>query len=65
MESTNPAGYALSLEIGYGKALGKRIILVEQHPDMNRERHFSMIRATSDDIFENLDDAIKFLKSLS
>jgi nucleoside 2-deoxyribosyltransferase len=63
MESTNPAGYALSLEIGFAKALGKEIIFIEEHPNENRKRHFAMVRECADKNFKTLIEAIEYLKS--
>lgn len=33
MEASNPGGYSLALEVGFAKALGKRIFLVDQVED--------------------------------
>ncbi|MES9902676.1 MAG: nucleoside 2-deoxyribosyltransferase domain-containing protein [Sedimenticola sp.] len=61
MEASNPGGYALALEIGYAKALNKRIILVDEHSSKTRERYFEMVRYVSDKRFNTLDEAIRFL----
>lgn len=60
-EASNPGLYALALEVGYAKALGKHIILVEQHPDEQRTRYFGMLRACADVRVTSLDEAINFL----
>lgn len=61
MEATNPGGFALALEIGYAKALGKKIVLVESHADPVRERYFDMVRQVADANFRRLEDAISYL----
>jgi len=64
MESSNPAGYALCLEVGFAKALGKTILFVEEHPSKSREKYFSMVRACSDKTFKDIELAIEYLKTL-
>lgn len=61
MEDSNPGGYALALEIGYAKALDKVVILVENIKDPLTKKYFEMVRSSSDFIFENIEDAIKFI----
>jgi nucleoside 2-deoxyribosyltransferase len=61
MEESNPGGYALALEVGYAKALGKRIVFVDQIHDPIRKRYFEMIRQTSDRVFSTLADALAFI----
>lgn len=63
MELHNPGGYALALEIGYAKALGKKIILIEEHPDNERRKHFDMIREVVDHNFNDLESALISLNS--
>lgn len=60
-EASNPGLYALALEVGFAKALGKQIILVEQHPDEARSRYFGMLRACSDVRLASLEEAIDLL----
>ena len=61
MEASNPGGYSLALEVGFAKALGKTIILVDQIEDPSISRYFEMVRQCSDRIFSSLDEAIKYL----
>ncbi|MDF2410889.1 hypothetical protein GWQ29_15860 [Aeromonas sp. 2HA2] len=61
MESTNPGGYSLALEVGFAKALGKEIILVDQIKDATVSRYFEMVRQCSNRIFSTLEDAIEHL----
>jgi len=58
MEASNPGGYALALEIGYAKALGKRIYLVDGLVDQKTRRHFEMVRQCADLTFHDLESAI-------
>ena len=66
LESTNPGGFALALEIGYAKALGKRVIFVDERSasDPQIGRYLTMISAASDVVFNNLEDGIDFLQKL-
>ena len=65
LEDTNPGGYALALEVGFAKALGKRIILVDEKSAVDEvaARYLAMVRATADLTFENLEEAVQFLAS--
>lgn len=65
MERDNPGGYALSLEVGFAKALKKLIVLVEEHPNEHRYRYFEIIREVADLKFETLEEAIDYLTSVS
>lgn len=58
MEASNPGGYALALEIGYAKALGKRIYLVDGLVDEKARRYFDMVRQCADLNFRDLESAI-------
>jgi nucleoside 2-deoxyribosyltransferase len=53
MEKNNPGGYALALEIGYAKALGKSIFLIDEHDDAQRQHYFEMVREVSDKRYES------------
>jgi len=65
MEADNPSGYGLALEIGYAKALGKKIILVDERSttDSVFQKRFDMARSCADVICNSLEDAILLLKS--
>lgn len=58
MEASNPGGYALALEIGYAKALGKRIYLVDALVDEKARKYFEMVRQCADLTFQDLESAI-------
>jgi len=66
LESSNPGGYALALEIGYAKALGKTVIFVEDPPTASdeRARYLEMLRATADYDCVSIGDGSKILRSL-
>jgi hypothetical protein len=66
LEITNPAGYALALELGYAKALGKRIILVDEKSPANEQtkRYLGMICAIADTSFETFEEGLNYLKVL-
>jgi nucleoside 2-deoxyribosyltransferase len=64
MESSNPGGYSLALEIGFAKALGKTIFLVDQIEEASMSRYFEMVRQCSERVFSTLDEAVNHLESL-
>jgi nucleoside 2-deoxyribosyltransferase len=64
MEASNPAGYSLALEVGFAKALGKRIFLVDQVENPAVRRYFEMVRQCSERVFPTLDEAVDHLLSL-
>lgn len=51
MEASNPGGYSLALEVGFAKALGKQIIMVDQVTEPSVKRYFEMVRQCSDRVF--------------
>ena len=61
MEATNPGGYSLALEVGFAKALGKAIFLVDQIEDPVVSRYFEMVRQCANRTFLALDDALEYL----
>ncbi|BAS31184.1 hypothetical protein [Dehalococcoides mccartyi] len=65
MEKTNPSGYGLACEIGYAKALGKTVVLVDEKQESDAEfsRYFAIVRELADVVFENLDDGVRFLNT--
>jgi nucleoside 2-deoxyribosyltransferase len=66
-EATNPSGYGLSVEVGYGAALGKHIILVDEkskaEPSVGRYLH--IVRETADVDFNTLEEGIAYLRKLA
>lgn len=64
MEASNPGGYSLALEVGFAKALGKRIFMVDQIEDPAMSRYFEMVRQCSERVFPTLAEALDYLASL-
>lgn len=64
MEATNPGGYSLALEVGFAKALGKSIYLVDQIADPSVSRYFEMVRQCSNRVFRSLDEAIEYIATV-
>ena len=58
MDSDNPSGYGLALEVGYASALFVPIWYVCEDTTA-RQRYFGMVRACSDKLFSDLDEAIR------
>lgn len=64
MEASNPGGYSLALEVGFAKALGKRIVMVDQIADLSVRRYFEMVRQCSERVFPTLGEALDYLAHL-
>lgn len=64
MEASNPGGYSLALEVGFAKALGKRIFMVDQIEDPSVQRYFEMVRQCSERVFTTLEEALDHLSSM-
>lgn len=67
LEATNPAGYALALEVGYAKGLGKTVILVDEKSARDEQggRYLQMVRAAADATFDSFDEGVAFLERLA
>jgi nucleoside 2-deoxyribosyltransferase len=63
MEATNPGGYSLALEVGFAKALGKRIVLVDGLGLQPRSRYFDMVRQCADEVYESIDEALELFSA--
>jgi nucleoside 2-deoxyribosyltransferase len=63
MESTNPGGYSLALEIGFAYALGKAVVLVDEIKDPTVSRYFEMVRQCSGRVFTTLAQAVDYLRT--
>ena len=61
MDSSNPSGYGMSLEIGYAHALGKRIVFLDWIYDDWRSRYFGMVRSVADVVCSREADALDLL----
>lgn len=69
MEQSNPAGYALALEIGYAKGFyfytDKIVILIHDDPqDGKRWHYFEMVHQLCDYVFVDIDSGITCLKGM-
>jgi len=66
MQSDNPSGIGLTLEVGYARALDKSIILVDERSknDEAFANRFKIVRESSSIVFDNLEDGINFLKKI-
>ena len=64
LEAANPAGYALALEVGYAKGLGKPVILVDERSsaDEQTRRYLQMVRAAADATFNSFEDGVAYLQ---
>ncbi|GGX19285.1 nucleoside 2-deoxyribosyltransferase domain-containing protein [Aquimarina muelleri] len=67
MTKDNPSGYGLALEIGYAKAKGKLIILIDEKSpsDSLFEKYFLICKESSDVNFETLENAINYIKKFN
>lgn len=67
VEPDNPSGYGLTLEIGYAKALGKTIILVDERSkyDAQFRKYFKIVRESSNVVFDDLESGLSFLERFS
>ena len=65
MEASNPGGYSLALEVGFAKALGKFIVLVDQIGNPSVAKYFEMVRQSSDMVFRDVDSAIAHIRAQS
>lgn len=57
MENNNPSGVGLSLEVGFAKARGIPIILVDEKFD----KYFAIVRSSADITMNSLDEGILLL----
>lgn len=66
MEESNPSGYGLMLEIGLAHGLGKTIILIDERSKIDNDfaRYFKMAHHISNVVFDNLAEAILYLRTL-
>jgi nucleoside 2-deoxyribosyltransferase len=67
MSENNPSGYGLALEIGYAKAKSKLIVLIDKRSPKDRifKKYFSICQESSNVMFDDLDEAIGYLKTFS
>ena len=67
LEATNPGGYNLAFEVGYAKALGKRVVFIDAKSgnDARQRRHVSMLQTVADATPTTLAGAIVFLQQMN
>lgn len=65
MEKDNPSGIGLSLEVGYAKAKGKTIILVDERSGVDEKfcKRFNIVKESASVSYNNLEDGITLLQS--
>lgn len=63
MEIGNPSGFGIALEIGYARAKGKTIILVDEKSKIDPDfaKYFRMSVESSSIYFESLKEGIEYL----
>jgi hypothetical protein len=57
MDSANPSGFGLSLEVGFARAMHRTIFYVCEDTT-DRQKYFGMVRACATRVFDSLDTAI-------
>lgn len=67
MEVSNTSGLGLCLELGYAKALGKTIVLVDEKSKHDHEfaKYFRIAQESADVILDNLDAGISYILTFS
>jgi len=67
LEASNPGGYDLALEIGFAKALGKTVILVDEKSEKDEitAKYFTLAREISDVTFRSLGEGLEYLKAFT
>lgn len=67
LEKTNPLALGLIFELGYARGLRKKVILVDEKTrhDSEYAKQFRFARESVDVIFEDLEEAISYLKSFT
>jgi len=67
LEVTNPGGYALALEVGYAKALGKYIVLVDEkscaRPHLRS--YLEMLRIVADEVYDSFEEGVQALTRIT
>lgn len=67
LESSNPSGYGLSVEIGYARALEKFVVLVDEKSssDTRLEKRLRILQSTASVVFSRFSDGVHYLRSLA
>lgn len=61
MDSLNPSGIGLALEVGFARGMGIPVVLVVEKGVIN-QKHWEIVKQASDFFFEDLSDAVVFLR---
>ena len=61
MDSRNPSGFGLSLELGYAAALGRKIVFVDAIKDDWRSKYFGMHRELASYVAPNIATACAWI----
>lgn len=64
MESSNPSGFGIALEVGAASILGKTIILVDEKSSSDEvfAKYFKIVQESSSVVFQNFDEGIAYLE---
>jgi len=67
LESDNPSGFGLTLEIGYAKSLSKTIILIDEksNKDKTFEKQFKIVRESATIVFDDFDNGLDYFGRFS
>ncbi len=60
LEKDDQNGHALAFELGYAKALGKTILLVQEH-GAEQDKYIQTVRQVADFCFDSLGEAVSYL----
>ena len=61
LEEEDQNGHALAFELGYAKALGKTILLVQEHGAGEEDKYLQTVREVADFCFDSLGEAVSYL----
>ncbi len=61
LDKEDQNGHVLAFELGYAKALGKTILLVQEHGAGEEDKYFQAVREAADFCFDSLGEAVSYL----
>ncbi len=61
LDKEDQNGHVLAFELGYAKALGKTILLVQEHGAGEEDKYFQTVREVADFCFDSLGEAVSYL----
>lgn len=62
MNSANPSGYGVSIEIGYAYGIGKHIVFLDMLDVDWRSKYFGMARSMANAVFYDFDSCEQYIK---